>query len=184
MIERVQPPTRKRYDFFATDQGFVTTAEFKNSSGPTTSYWWTTGLNNANQLTLLAELQIVLPVQEREAQGLAEEVYKAHVLPLAQLASGLASIVLLTSVFNKDFKASLLTEHLEEHKRIESYSDDRDGLVGSLAKQYQLAESLGASTAVEFLALWNEVPVSTIRKRLERARLDGLVPRKRPLGKK
>lgn len=91
-------------------------------------------------------------------------------------------MVQLTPLFGPEFRPPLLTEHLFKHRELDTYSDSRDGLVGSLVKQYQLAESFGIATSIEFLATWNEVPVSTIRKRLERARLDGLIERKRPVG--
>jgi hypothetical protein len=84
----------------------------------------------------------------------------------------------IAAVSHPAFRAGLLTGHLAAHKEIGTYSDQTDGLVGSIAKQYQLAVALGASTPMEFLAEWNGVPVSTIKKRIERARLEGLVSKR------
>jgi len=182
MTQRIQNPHRRVFDFCSADDGRVTIAEFKNCPGGFIGYWWTTGLNAANQLTLLGEFQIVWASIDAQPDSVAEKIYNTHVRALVSMASGVTGMVSLTSVFLPEFRASLLTEHLKQHEELGNYSDESDGLIGSIAKQYQLAVSLGASTSVEFLASWNEVPVSTIKKRLERARLEGLIPLRRPNG--
>lgn len=179
MAHRAQFPTRRFFDFAVSRNGLVTTAELKKTPGGLLSYWWTSGLNSKNQLLLLSELQLPLPEDDWSEERLDDEVYRPHIEPLARLGSQVSGLVRLTPLFSPEFRASLLTEHIHKHHLLGTYSDSIDGLIGSLAKQYQLAESFGISTSIEFLATWNEVPASTIRKRLERARLDGLVDKKR-----
>jgi len=179
MTLRAQFPTRRFFDFSVAEDGLVATAELKKSAGGLISYWWTSGLNSENRLILLSELQLSLPDSDWNEERLATVVYRPFVEPLARIGSGVSGIVQLTPLFKPEFRPPLLTEHLFKHRELGTYSDSGDGLVGCLAKQYQLAESFGISTSIEFLATWNEVPVSTIRKRLERARLDGLVEKKR-----
>jgi hypothetical protein len=175
MTQKVQPPTRRVFDFTRIDSGRFTTGEFKRLDGGFIGYWWTSGLNSANRLTLLCELQIAWASSDDFPETVAETLYTNHVAPLADMASGVRTTLELAPVFEPHFRAALLTEHLAQHAEIGNYSDSNEGLVPSIAKQYQLAESLGASTPVAFLAAWNGVPVSTIKKRIERARLDGLV---------
>lgn len=179
MTTRVQYPTRDYFDFSVAEAGLVTTAELKTKGSGVVSYWWASGLNSTKQLTLLTELQLSLPEKKWSEDLLFEEIYRPYVEPLCRIGSEVSGIVHLTPLFRPEFRPRLLTEHLHQHKLLGTYSDSTDGLVGSLAKQYQLVESFGLATSVEFLAVWNGVPVSTIRKRLERARLDGLVERKR-----
>lgn len=184
MTTRVQYPTRGFFDFSIAGAGLVATAELKKADGGFISYWWVSGLNSTNQLTLLAELQLSLPEKKWTEETLMVEIYRPHIEPLSRIGSGVSGIVQLTRLFKPEFRPPLVTEHLHKHKLLGTYSDSTDGLVESLAKQYQLVESFGLATSVEFLAAWNEVPASTIRKRLERARLDGLVQRKRPIEKR
>lgn len=182
MTLRAQFPTRRFFDFSIAHDGLVTTAELKKSVGGLISYWWTSGLNSENRLILLSELQLSLPNSDWNEERLATVIHRPFVEPLARIGSEASGMVQLTPLFGPEFRPPLLTEHLFKHRELDTYSDSRDGLVGSLVKQYQLAESFGIATSIEFLATWNEVPVSTIRKRLERARLDGLIERKRPVG--
>ncbi len=143
-------------------------------------YWWTSGLNASNQLTLLCELQLAWQAEDVLPERSAEQIFEAHISPLAQLASGVRTSLDLTAVFKPDFRAGLLTEHLRSHRELGTYSDTTDGLVGSIAKQYQLAVSFLASTSLEFLAQWNDLPVTTVKKRIERARLNGLIEMRKP----
>lgn len=181
MIQKVQLPVKRVFDLSQVEDGRVTIAEFKQIGEALTSYWWTSGLNASGELVLLAELQLSLPTNESQPEEVGLEVYRHHVSPLAAMASKVAGPVTLTPVYEIGFRTALLTEHLRQHRELGNYSDEEDGYVASLAKQYQLTSSFGLSTAIEFLAEWNEVPVSTIKKRLERARLQGLVRRKRTL---
>lgn len=178
MSRKAQPPIHRRFDFTSTQSGKHTTGEFKRLEGGFIGYWWTSGLNANNQLSLLCELQVAWGTPDKLPEESAEEIYRNYVVPLADLASGVRTTLDLAPVFGPLFRAGLLTDHLAAHRRLNSYSDQTDGLVGSIAKQYQLADSLGASTSIEFLAEWNGVPVSTIKKRIERARLEGLIKMK------
>lgn len=139
-------------------------------------YWWTSGLNASNQLTLLSELQLAWHSENVLPEPSAENLFTSHIAPLGKVASGVETTLDLTAVFEPKFRAGLLTEHLRIHRDLGNYSDAADGLVGSMAKQFQLAVSFLASTSVEFLAQWNDLPITTVKKRLERARLSGLIP--------
>ena len=143
-------------------------------------YWWTSGLNASNQLTLLCELQLAWQTEDALPEPSAENIFVTHISPLGKLASGVRTTLDLTAVFNPEFRAGLLTEHLRSHREFGNYSDTTDGLVGSIAKQYQLAVSFLASTTLEFLAKWNDLPVTTVKKRIERARLSGVVETRTP----
>lgn len=179
MIRKVQLPAKRVFDFSQVEDGRVTIAEFKQTGQAIMSYWWVSGLNASGELVLLVELQLSLPTAKWKPEEFGLEVYRNHINPLAELASQVMEPLALTSLYELGFRTALLTEHLRIHRDLGNFSDEGDGVVASLAKQYQLASSFGLSTAIEFLADWNEVPVSTIKKRLERARLQGLVRRKR-----
>lgn len=179
MSQKVQLPVKRVFDFSQVEDGRITTAEFKKVEGGYASYWWVSGLNASGELVLLVELQLSLPNKESNPEGIGLEVYRSHVSPIAEMASRVLDPMTLTPVYEPGFRLGLLTEHLRQHREIRTYSDETDGVVASLAKQYQLASTFGLSTAIEYLADWNKVPVSTIKKRLERARLQGLVRRKR-----
>lgn len=179
MSQKVQLPVKRVFDFSQVEDGRITTAEFKRTEGGYASYWWVSGLNASGELVLLVELQLSLPNNESSPEEIGLEVYQRHVSPIAEMASRVLDPMSLTPVYEPSFRIALLTEHLRQHRDIGNYSDETDGVVASLAKQYQLASTFGLSTAIEYLAEWNKVPVSTIKKRLERARLQGLVRRKR-----
>ena len=178
MTRKMQTPTRVPFDLTEVSGGLVTTAEFKMFDDDVVGYWWTSGLNSAGQLGLLGEHQLVWASAGVAPEMSARSIYADHVLPLARKASEVMHLLALTPVYDPAFRSALLTEHLEIHRQIGTYSDEEDGVVGSIAKQYQLAESFIAATTIEFLAAWNELPVSTIRKRLERAREAGMVTRR------
>lgn len=177
----MQTPNRIPFDLTYIQGGLVTIGELKGSTGDFVSYWWTSGLNALGQLVLLGEHQISWPADGLVAEISARSMYEEHVLPLANTASRAKGTPTLTPVYDPAFRAALLTEHLSIHRELGTYSDEKDGVFGSIAKQYQLAESFIAATTVEFLAAWNELPASTIRKRLERARQAGLIARRQSL---
>ena len=180
MSQKMQPPIKRVFDFSRMDDGRVTTAEFKRVDGGFMGYWWTSGLNASNQLTLLCELQLAWQTEDALPEPSAEKIFVTHISPLGKLASGVRTTLDLTAVFHPEFRAGLLTEHLRSHREFGNYSDTTDGLVGSIAKQYQLAVSFLASTTLEFLAKWNDLPVTTVKKRIERARLSGVVETRTP----
>lgn len=180
----MQIPNRIPFDLTYTQGGLVTTGELKGSSGDFVGYWWTSGLNASGQLVLLGEHQISWPANGLAPEISASSIYEEHVFPLASAASQAKGTATLTPVYEPAFRAALLTEHLSIHRELGTYSDEKDGAFGSIAKQYQLAESFIAATTVEFLAAWNELPASTIRKRLERARQAGLIARRQSLSER
>ena len=184
MPRETQLPTRRPFDFIDAQDGLVTTAEFRKVSDDAIGYWWTSGLNASGQLGLLSEHQIMWPEEGLAPELSARAVYENHLLPLALAASRAKGLATLTPVYDPAFRSALLTEHLAIHRDLGTYSEEKDGVVGSIAKQYQLAESFIAATTVEFLAAWNELPASTIRKRLERARQAGLIARRQSLSER
>lgn len=178
MPRNMQIPTRTRFDLIFSEDGLVTIGELKGASGDVIGYWWTSGLNASGQLVLLGEHQILWSAGGQPPEVTAKSIYESHVLPLARGASQAKGIPALTPIWDPAFRTALLTEHLAIHRELKTYSDEKDGVVASIAKQYQLAESFIAATTVEFLAAWNDLPASTIRKRLERARQAGLIVRR------
>lgn len=173
-------PYGARFDYQAVDDGKVATVELKRGDSAITSYWWVTGLNAAGELVNLYQMQLALPsLPEESINLLIEAMLKDYAFPLAHIASRTKGHQEVVQIFDPRFREKLALAHLEIHDELENLGDSSDSVLTRSARQYQLVESLGVGKLVEVLATFEGVSIHTMRRRLERARNEGLIAKRR-----
>lgn len=159
------------------------TAEFQGGLSNREVFVWVTGLNQGGFLTCLGQLHLGMPASfgaESESafqSGIAQGIWQ-----LARLSRQSVELLISEPILVPEFRAIVLTNHFDQHESLGNIPTEEQDKLLRIARQYQLAVSLGASTVVEFIAAFNDLPLSTVRKRIERAKASGLIPNVRKSG--
>lgn len=167
------------FDVSFTEGDVVGVAEVKIQHGRAVSYWWLSGLTSDNRLSLLLQVQIgVSGITGIEAEKNAHQFIKplVAIAKTSALAGGIKAELMLPEVSKRqDFALG----NLALIEQLGLLGDSKSELYVRTARQYQLCESFGVTNSVETLSAFEEVPTTTIRKRIERARELGLLERRR-----
>ncbi len=158
-------------DFIWSSSGLVLTGEFKSVSGQMQVECVITGLTDAGSLAVLLQTRFAIPcANEKEAIAFCntkkQELLSFYLGLNAKLGLALSPN---TDIFERE---SICAVHLIAH--MESFSNAE--LNVRTLRQYQLCKSLGITKYVEFLSRLENVPISTIRKRLDKCRELGMLP--------
>lgn len=167
------------FDVSFTDGDVVGVAEVKMQEGRAVSYWWLSGLTADNRMSLLVQVQIGVS----GATGIeAEQNAYQFVKPLVAIAKtsaqsgGIRAELMLPEVSKRQ---SFALGNLVLIEKLGLLGDGKSEIYVRTAREYQLCESFGVTNSVETLSAFEEVPTTTIRKRIERARELGLLERRR-----
>ncbi len=158
-------------DFIWDSSGLVLTAEFKSISDQMQVEWVITGFTDEGTLAVLFQARFAIPCEnEKEAIDFCN--VKKH--ELLSFYAGLNSKIGLALSPNMDIfeRESICAAHLITHLE----SIPKSELNVRTLRQYQLCKSLGITKYVEFLSRMERVPISTIRKRLDKCRELGMLP--------
>ena len=162
------------YDFEQVTEGMAIVVEFKLQGGGIASQWWVTGLNAMGDVALLLQMQLELAGNSEEEATISCEQILPSVVALARSsasAGGLSSPLVLPPTWSK-------SQFALAHLRLLSVAGVINNSGGELAQatalQYQLCNALGITKQVELMAEFLRVPVSTVRRRLAKARDLGL----------
>ena len=153
-------------------------AELKVVDGVVASQWWVTGLTKRGTLALLLQLQLGLEGKDEAEARAACEALVPTISKLAKSsasAGGLNAPLVLPHALRKEQFALTHLQLLDVAGVIKNASVE---LAQQTALQYQLCNALGVTKKVELLAEFLAVPVSTVRRRLARARDLGFLVKK------
>lgn len=177
MTRNAQVPVKDfRFDLLQRVGGNVVTVELKKQPDGFDSYWWITGLNASQRLVTLLQMQVYVPGQnESDVITKCEQILAEHAMPIASLAASSNGQMMMQPLLSPEFRSKLLSAHMTLHEQGGSLGAEDEGIVLRVARQHQLATSLGATSVHEFIAAYDSIPVSTVKKRLERARVAGLI---------
>lgn len=171
---------RAKSDFEYQDNGLLFTAELKaRVTGTMTVDWFASGLDPQGNLRCFLTTRISCSaMNEPEAHKQIEAMLPA-IVSLAQLArtsNGLSQASRNEIVLQSVEKTIAL--HLSKHLA----KLDSEGMIPSAAARTAIetafCKSVGLTKYVEFLARFEGVPISTIRRRLDNARTLGLIPKR------
>jgi hypothetical protein len=170
---------KSRFDIEYVGKDVVGICEIKMRGGTASCYWWLSGLTTSGNVSLILQLQTSLPAKTQkialeQAQDLLRPLLKVAKLALA--GRGLRADLLLPELSRR--KAFAIA-HLRLLDSVGLLGDNEDGIYVRTSREYQLCESLGVTNVVETIAEFEGVPLSTIRKRIQRSREAGILERKR-----
>ena len=167
------------YDFEQVTDGMAIVVEFKLQGGCIASQWWVTGLNAMGDVALLLQMQLGLQgLDEQEAAKSCQEILSSVVALAKSSASagGLNSPLVLPPTWSK---AQFALAHLRLLSVAGVINNSGGELAQATALQYQLCNALGVTKQVEVMAEFLGVPVSTVRRRLAKARDLGYLQKRR-----
>ena len=174
-------PTAHDIELVVEDMAIV--VELKVIDGVVASQWWVTGLTEKGSVALLLQLQLGLAGKDEASARNSCQVLMPVIVQLAKSsasAGGLNVPLVLPHAWNKSQFALAHLRLLDVAGVIKNSSVE---LAQQTALQYQLANALGVTKQVELLAEHLGVPVSTVRRRLAKARDQGFLSKKRDLKK-
>lgn len=177
-IHRLQPRENRYLDLAFIDNGQVVTVAVWKKQDYYYSNWWVSGLTKAGELRFLAGLELAIPATSYvEAENACGEIYKEFVRPLVSLgqqSNGIPEPRVLPPV---DVRKELALTHLRYHDLAGTITQFASGKRERAAFQFQLIKSFGYSAATPLMAEYEDVPKTTIVKRLWLAREAGLLPK-------
>lgn len=173
---------RALYDLELIEGTVVGVVELKRVEGVMASHWWVSGLTEGGNASLLLQLQTGLTSQN-EKEALAEcQAMKPMILKLARksaIAGGLKSALVLPEAVDR---TAFALAHMRLLEQASLLGDRQSELSVRTSRQYELCKSFGITTAVQLISDFEEVPISTIRRRLSKARDMGLIKKTRKVG--
>ena len=107
---------------------------------------------------------------------------KSLILDLARnsaVAGGLKTALVLPDAINR---LAFARAHMRLLDQAFLLGSANSALSVRTSRQYELCRSFGVTSAVQFIADFENVPISTIRRRLSKARDLGYIPKTRELG--
>jgi hypothetical protein len=166
---------RALYDLELIEGTVVGVVELKRVEGVMASHWWVSGLTEGGNASLLLQLQTGL-TSLNEKEALAEcQAMKPIILKLARksaIAGGLKSALVLPEAVDR---TAFALAHLRLLEQASLLGDRQSELSVRTSRQYELCKSFGITTAVQLISEFEQVPISTIRRRLSKARDLGLI---------
>lgn len=168
-----------RFDIEYAGKEIVGVCELKTRGGTVSCYWWLSGLTSSGNASLVLQIQTSLPAKNQknaieQASGLLRPLLKIAKVSLE--SRGLKADLLLPELSER---RAFAIAHLRLMNSVGLLGSTEDGIYVKTSRQYQLCESLGVSNVVETIAEFEGVPLSTVRKRIQRSREAGILERKR-----
>lgn len=167
-----------KQDFEVVVDSMAITVEFKEIGEVMASQWWITGITKKGRIALFLQLQISL--KSRTEDSAINECKR--ILPIvkslavtAKLSGGLSSPMSQTP--NLD-RSNLAKCHMRLLDVAGVFQNQAMDLAHETALRYELCNALGVSRQVELMAEYLAVPVSTVQRRLAKARDVGYLPKK------
>ncbi len=172
-------PTAKPDLTFASN-GIFFTAELKMRSDSTvTVQWLASGLDVEKSLRAFLTLRIsCAAMNEKDALDQVERMLPSvtQLASIARASQGLMSATREGSDV-QDFEIIVAT-HLRYHLTELSSAGSAQGAAERTALEAAFCKSVGLTKFIDFLARFEGVPITTIRRRMDNARTLGLVPKR------
>jgi hypothetical protein len=172
-----------KQDFEVVVDSMAITVEFKKIGEVMASQWWVTGITKKGRVALFLQLQLSL--KSRTEDSAISECKR--ILPIvkslavtAKMSGGLSSPI--NQAPNLD-RSNLAKCHLRLLDVAGIFQNQAMDLAHETALRYELCNALGVSRQVELIAAYLAVPVSTVQRRLAKARDVGYLPKKISLPK-
>jgi hypothetical protein len=179
ILQVKQAREKSTFDIEYVGKEIVGICELKMRGGTVSCYWWLSGLTMSGNASLILQLQTSLPAKtQKVALEQAEELLRPllRVAKVSLAGSGLKADLLLPELSKR--KAFAIA-HLRLMDSVGLLGKEVDGIYVRTSRQYQLCESLGVTNVVETISEFEAVPLSTVRKRIQRSREAGILERKR-----
>lgn len=171
-------PTQGTAQLLIREAPHVVTVDLRTTPEGITSEWWVTGPTRMGAMAVLLHLEIGLDIREMtDAEAECQRLWDGTFQDVAfgsACAGGLPNIEGHQDIQKRRELARI---HLTEHSSTTTLDRDSLKLTKLTAMQYQLVRALGCKSASQVMAQHEEVPITTIDRRLVMAREAGLLPK-------
>lgn len=169
----------QQFDLCAQDGQVAITCEIKATGGTHITDWWASGLDSGNNLRVLARANLSMNVSSGRTPSLEiiRETYDALVKPLVEASLRVAGMPQTLNAPEVAVKKLLCEAHLDLHAQIGNIGVDGIEQKVNVARQYQLIKSIGFKSAIPMIATREGLKSTTILRRLDTAKAQGLLPR-------
>jgi hypothetical protein len=167
---------------FSMGKNFAT-VEVKMSSGTALSVWTVSGQTPDHGPRMLLQMQIGLATHNEVAQFAECKKLAKLVFTLSEhsaLGGGLSAPTLMLETERRIRVALIHFQELDSRGLLTS----SESLNVRTSRQHELCKSFGIAKSVEFLAEYEGVPLSTIQRRLAKARDAGLIAKRPDMNKR
>jgi hypothetical protein len=178
MVKKKQEPFAGSYIEATVPHGdFVVSIQVRQSAEGFSGTWWVSGPGHKGMIRLLLEIQMQLSGEIlEEAMSVAKGMVEPHILRLAKLSSIAGGMRVLAPENDAALRLQLAEKHIHFHKRTEGFYVEGEANAETV-QLYFLAKGFGVKSPVNYVAKYLDVPISTITRRLARARDEGLIPK-------
>lgn len=171
--------TAKFFDVaFATDQ-YVGVVEVIKSEEGVKTQWWVSGFSASEKFGLLLQLQIALAEDSESGSQLRIRELVPTILALAKGSASVGGIDAPFIAPEPQVRKMIVLEHLAIAATSRIFDRAAYDLMQLTAFEYSLCTSFGLKTQIDTLAEFHGLPVSTISRRVARARDLGLISKPR-----
>ena len=178
-IEDRSKPTESRAEMLLREDHFVATIDVDRTSEGFTLDWWVSGTTRNGELRLLLRFQIGIADAQTfsEVKILCENFWEKELREMAWGSANAGGIPDLSAPPGVDVRRDHVKVHLKEHDQLGNLDQGDLRVYVRTLRQYQLVKSFGYKSAQPLIAKYENLPLSTVVKRLSMARDSGLLPK-------
>lgn len=172
-------PKENRAELIIRDENFVATVDVVRQENAFTFDWWISGLTRNEQLRLLMRFQVAVPDLQSsfDALEVCDSFWEVSLRDLAWGSANAEGIPDLPSPPSVETRRDHVKIHLEEHVELGNLANGDSRAYVRTLREYQLVKSFGYKSAQPLIAEFENVPLTTIVRRLSMARDAGLLPK-------
>jgi hypothetical protein len=179
LIDFRTKPKEQRADLIIRDDDFVATVDVLKQENAFTFDWWISGTTRDDQLRLLMRFQVSVPDLNTsfDALEVAESFWETSLREMAWGSANGGGLPDLPSPPSVETRREHVKIHLKEHNEVGNLDKGDSRAYTRTLREYQLVKSFGYKSAQPLIAEFEDVPLSTIVRRLSMARDAGLLPK-------
>lgn len=178
-VQFLTQPKENSAELLIRDGNFVATVDFLRQENSFTFDWWVSGITRNGQLRLLIRFQFSIPDLKTnfDALEVAESFWERSIRELAWTSANAEGIPDLPSPPSVETRRDHVKIHLREHSELGNLDNDDPRAYARTFRSYQLVKSFGYKSPQPLIAEFENVPLTTISRRLSMARDAGLLPK-------
>jgi hypothetical protein len=179
LVELRTKPTESRAEMLIRDDHFVATIDVEKTTEGFTLDWWVSGTTKNGELRLLLRFQIGLADAKAfsEVMTICEHFWEKELREMTWGSANAGGIPDLPAPPGVAVRRDHVRVHLKEHDELGNLDQGDLRVYVRTLRQYQLVKSFGYKSAQPLIAELENLPLSTVVKRLSMARDSGLLPK-------
>jgi hypothetical protein len=179
LIDFRTQPTESRAEMLIRDDQLVATVDVERNPDGFTLDWWVSGSTRNGELRLLLRFQVAITDAQAftDVMIMCENFWEKELREMAWGSANAGGIPDLPAPPGVAVRRDHVSVHLKEHDELGNLDQGDLRVYVRTLRQYQLVKSFGYQSAQPLIAKYENLPLSTVVKRLSMARDSGLLPK-------